>query len=120
MQLFDYPLSINEINQPTELINGDALALFIKRLLLLEKGTFESNPDLGVGILKYRYMDISRADELKNEIVNQLCSALPMFSNVDVEILSTNNNTIRFRIILDDNILSFVSSTTKLTLEELK
>lgn len=119
-RISDYPFSVNKISLPNELHNIDALSLYIKKLLLMEKGDYESNPNMGVGIRNYRYNEKSSLDLLKNEIEKQIITFIPFFSNVSVDITSYNNKTVKFTIVLDDNILAFTSDETTYTLEDLK
>lgn len=118
MKIYDYPLSINKINLPKELENIDALTLYLKKLIIMDKGTYESNPNMGVGIRNYRYDDPSNLLLLKNEIEDQIMKFLPYFSTIDVNV-EYNNKTAYFKIILDKNIFSFKTSTSTYTLEDI-
>lgn len=112
----DYSLSINKIQQPKVYENLEALQLQIKKLLLMEKGTYESVPNMGVGIRNYRYKYNEESEALKEEIQQQISTYLPYFTLVEVDIVKIENKIITFNVILDKNILQFKSNTEEKTL----
>ena len=49
-------MSVNDFNEPRMYSNAEGLMLLLSRLVLLEPGTFQSHPDMGVGLLtNFRY-----------------------------------------------------------------
>lgn len=85
--LHEHTLSVDEFNNPKVLKNSEAIATVLVRLLLLEPGTFETHPDMGVGIVsKYRYSFHGRADELRSDFQNQIEKYLPTFQGVKVQV----------------------------------
>ena len=49
-------MSINKFNKPKVLQEPDSGVIRIVRLILLEPGTIQTHPDMGVGIVsKFRY-----------------------------------------------------------------
>ena len=85
----------------------------------MEKGTYESIPNMGIGIRNYRYNDIENINELKKEIEDQISTYLPYFSLVEVEIKNIDNKTVTFNIVLDDTLVRFKSSSSDYSLEEI-
>lgn len=85
----------------------------------MEKGTYESVPNMGVGIRSYRYSDTDDINKLRDEIQHQITTYLPYFQLVEVTVKSINNKTVTFNIILDDNLLQFRSSSDDYTLENI-
>lgn len=115
----DYPFSISKIQLPKVYTSLEALQFQIKKLLLMEKGTYESIPNMGIGIRNYRYNDIENINELKKEIEDQISTYLPYFSLVEVEIKNIDNKTVTFNIVLDDTLVRFKSSSSDYSLEEI-
>lgn len=83
----EYLLSINDINQPMSVTNNDKVVLFIVRLLLLEPGTYQSNPNMGVGLVsRYRYTQDQDIESLTTVVRDQIQTYLPGYNMVDVRI----------------------------------
>ena len=52
----EYSISINEFNKPKEYDGINSLYITLIRLILLEPGTYQTNPNMGVGIVsRFRY-----------------------------------------------------------------
>lgn len=116
--LHDCTLSIDNIGRPRELFNLNALRLSIMKLLLMDKGTYESIPEMGVGIRDYRYDDEENIENLRYEIEKQISTYLPYFSTVEVRIKHISNKTVKFIIVLDNELIAF-KSDENYNLEEL-
>jgi len=82
----DYAFSINNFNQPLELDGNKAVYTYIIKLLLLEKGTIKSHPEMGVGILSYRYSDIENIDTIKQSIYDQIGKYMPTLMVTDIRL----------------------------------
>ena len=85
----EYALSVNNFNEPEVFERAKALMLLLTRLILLEPGTFQSHPDMGVGLLsRYRYTldDGTLANSLKSRILTQIDTYLPILSGVTVNV----------------------------------
>lgn len=82
----EHVLSLNDFGMPKVFDADDAMYVMIIRILLLEPGTFQSHPEMGVGIRsRYRYK--SGEDiliSLQNDIINQINKYLPELTAVDV------------------------------------
>ena len=83
----EYHLSIDEFKEPKVSTNAEAVATLLVRLLLLEPGTFQSHPDMGVGIVsRYRYNMEGKAADLEADFKRQIETYLPNFQNVRVKV----------------------------------
>ena len=82
-------MSVDNFNNPKIFSDAEALLLLLSRLVLLEPGTFQSHPDMGVGLLtNYRYKldDGGLAADLRSRIRNQIDMYLPMLSGIDIQV----------------------------------
>lgn len=93
-------LSLNEFNMPKVFDESDSAYVHIIYLLLLEPGTFQSHPNMGVGLRsRYRYNNNENfLLDLKNSITDQISTYLPELTFVDISL--TVSNTI-LGIIID-------------------
>ena len=83
----EYSLSVNNFNEPKVFEKAKALMLLLTRLVILEPGTFQSHPDMGVGLIsryRYRLDDGTLAADLKSRIQSQIDTYLPFLTGVDV------------------------------------
>lgn len=71
---------------PRVLTDSDADYMHIVYLLLLDPGTFQTHPEMGVGIRRYRFIsDDDILATIKTSIVDQMNRFLP---NIDVNTVS--------------------------------
>lgn len=85
-------ISINKYDKPKVLKNEDSTCMLLLRLLLLNPGSIQSHPNMGVGIIsKWRYSDIDRIAELELEIEKQISTYLPMLMISKVEVTPNEN-----------------------------
>lgn len=105
--------SLNKFTRPKTLEDKEAIYTLLTRLLLLEPGTIQSHPEMGVGIVsRYRYSFEGTARELKKDIENQVERFLPEFQGVSVDVTDSNNGyTIRFAV--DDTLYEFSFNSEK-------
>lgn len=83
----EFSLSVNEFNEPKKYVNAEAICMLLSRLLLLEPGTIQSHPEMGVGLIsKYRYSFAEDADKLKNDFQSQIDKYLPQFTGIKIEV----------------------------------
>lgn len=103
-------MSMNNFSEPKVLEGNDMIATLLIRLILLEPGTIQSHPNMGVGIVsRYRYCDENDIDKLKNDISKQIAEYLPEFQyyNVDIKminrqlLLSININDVVYNLTPD-------------------
>ena len=87
MIIKDVFFDVNKFNEPLEVSGHDAIFYLIVRLMLMNPGTSEINPDMGVGLVtKWRYCDHSDIQRLKNNIEDQISRFLPKLQGVRVNI----------------------------------
>ena len=77
-------LSLNNFNMPLVYSGDVADYAHIVYLLLLEKGKFQSHPDMGVGIRsRYRFTsEENMLNNLQEDIKDQISKYLPSLENV--------------------------------------
>lgn len=101
----EYLLSINEFVQPKVLKKDQAAYTDIIRLFLLEPGTNQTHPEMGIGIrTRYRFSDTSEITKLKQEVKDQLEIYLPNLLTMDVQIEAYNNILAIFISSENDNV----------------
>lgn len=90
--------------------------------MLLEKGTVQSHPDMGVGIIsRYRYSYIDKLNELQDDIQNQISTYLPDLQGVNVIIeASSNDQEILIKISVNDVLYTFKTDTPNNTINLLE
>lgn len=107
----EYLFSIDKFKKPVHITNKTYHAfLLIIRLILMNPGTIQSNPELGVGLVaKYRYGYPNDVSDLANEINEQISTYLPAFSfiNVSAEIDSGNSHVINISLNAREEVLNF-------------
>lgn len=83
-----YLLSLNDFGMPKVLDGTDAMYTNLVYLILLEKGKFQSHPDMGVGIRsRYRFNnDENFLQDLQKDITDQISQYLPELSMLDVSV----------------------------------
>lgn len=96
-------MTINQFQRPIELEGTDAQIMLITRLILLDPGTIQTHPDMGVGLVSmYRYTVEVDLDKLRNRIQSQISKYLPMFTTVQVKVdLNVNEHTLYIYIDTD-------------------
>lgn len=96
-------LSVNRFSKPIVLSGTDAMIVRIIRLILMEPGTIQTHPDMGVGIVsRFRYSTALDQSELENAIMSQVTKYLPMYSFTKVAI-EIDNKSKSIRIYLTDD-----------------
>lgn len=117
----EYVMTTDEFNNPMELKGKDAISKLFINLILLEPGTYNSRPGMGVGLISnYRYGDENDVEKLQREIRKQIDVYLPEFSGVTVN-CSLVGDALRIDIIHNDTLYQFetVIQNNKVTLIEL-
>lgn len=83
----EYLLAINDFNLPKSLDGIETDIILIIRLLLLDPGTYQSHPNMGVGLVsKWRYSDAERLSDLEEEIQKQITAYLPYLAAISVSV----------------------------------
>jgi len=115
----EYTLSVNDFSQPKILSNQDSTCVKIMELILLEKGVYQTRPDMGVGIVsRYRYASPDSASYLKSDIQTQMETYLPELIATDIEVTMLNKN-INIAIVVDSVVYKLVFSSDTATLASL-
>lgn len=105
----EYLLSVDKFKNPTEMKDGDAVALLLMRLMLMEPYTDPLHPDMGVGLNTYRYT-LDNAEELKKRIETQIDTYLPYFSDVSVTLVYCPDHTVNVEIKIQNTVYIYESS----------
>ena len=117
-------MSTNNFNEPAHVDGYAADCLLLTRLILLEPGTIQSHPDMGVGInTRWRYTDETLLMDLESDIESQIEKYLPKFVLTSVECkfgTTTKDNKVIF-ITISSNTMkyTFVSDGITLKLSDL-
>ena len=105
----EYTLSITPLNRPEVLKNQEAIAMLLLRLILLNPGSDPLHPEMGVGIINYRYA-MGRLEELKKRVQDQIATYLPCFPSGNVEITITPNKLCNILITINDVVYTYDSA----------
>ena len=109
----EYSLKVNDFNEPKVSEKQQALMLLLTRLILLEPGTFQSHPDMGVGLIsnfRYRVDDGSLVSDLKSRIQSQINTYLPFLDGVNV-LVEIHDKSFYVTIGIDDLIFGVLYDT---------
>lgn len=122
--LREYHMSVDDFNQPKKTEGKSAIGVLLIRLILLEPGTDQNRPDMGLGIVsRFRYMQESDMDALSEELKNQINTYLAPYSTVNVSITMDNDLQLIFEVSVDDTTYKYVTvqqkNNNEITLSEL-
>lgn len=108
----EYLLSINEYVQP-KVLKGEAAAYTnIIRLFLLDPGTNQTHPEMGIGIRsRYRFSDTAEISTLQAEVKDQLKTYLPNLTVMDVQVKPYGTTLAIFISSTDDQIYAIGYNT---------
>lgn len=110
-------LSIDEFNKPLVMKGKDAIFILLVRLLLLKPGTFQTHPEMGVGIVsRYRYGDDDVLNNLEKDIENQISTYIPQVSGAQVQLSSTLDKELNIQISIGDSLYIFKTDSENDTL----
>lgn len=115
-------MSINKYDKPKILKNEDATYMVLMRLLLLDPGSIQSHPRMGVGIVtKWRYSDMETLKDIELEIEKQISTFLPHLIASKVEVLPNpqRNGEILIKITINNVVYAFETDNTELKLTDL-
>ena len=98
-----HTLSLNDFNRPRVLSGADAAYTAIIHLIYLEKGKFQSHPDMGVGIrTRYRFSGQDNVlDVLQQDIKKQIEKYLPELNAIEVSCEDISDGSIYIDINTD-------------------
>lgn len=87
LALTEQAFSIDDFQNPKVFLNGQAVCTLLVRLIMLEPGTIQSHPDMGVGIVsRYRYSVEGTESELQADIQRQVNKYLPGLQGVRITV----------------------------------
>lgn len=120
MSIVEYTMSVNKIKRPIVLKDKDAIYVLLVRLALLEPGTNQSFPKMGLGLKsKYRYTFAEKLPALINDYKNQIETYLPGLEFVEVT-AEVVDKTLIFKVTIDRNILyPIVINTDTMSLSDM-
>lgn len=117
MAISEFSFSVDDFKSPKVYKNPKAVAVLLTRLLLLEPGTIQSHPEMGVGLYSnFMYgMEGATASSLKSSIQKQITTYLPDFQSLNVSVVQ-KENTLYITIEIDGYVYGFVYNADKQTL----
>lgn len=87
-------LSVDKYYKPLVAKGEDYATLMLIRLILLEPGTFQTHPNMGVGLVsRFRYSNEIDMVKLANSIRDQIILYLPQFTLTDVKCILGDSDT---------------------------
>lgn len=87
-------LSVDKYYKPLVAKGEDYATLMLIRLILLEPGTFQTHPNMGVGLVsRFRYSNEVDMVKLANLIKDQIMLYLPQFTLTDVRCILGDSDT---------------------------
>ena len=87
---------------------NEKMYTFLVRLFLLEPGTFQSNPTMGIGLIsRYRYGDETDIEQLKQDAKEQISTFLPGLESVDVNIEIKDERNLYINITINGIVYRF-------------
>lgn len=117
MKATEFLLSVDEFQNPIVLKDSKAIMTLLVRLLLLEPGTIQSHPDMGVGLIsKYRYGVEGIGSDLQAEFKRQIQTYLPdEFQGIQINV-KEKDKTLQISAEIDGLIygIAFDSDTLKI------
>lgn len=85
MAITEFSFSVDDFQNPKVYKDAEAISTLLVRLLLLEPGTFQSHPEMGIGLIsKYRFGVEGVAQELQSNFQSQIETYLPQFQGARV------------------------------------
>ena len=104
----EYVFSVDQFNKPRQLNTYEKMYTFLVRLFLLEPGTFQSNPTMGIGLIsRYRYGDETDIEQLKQDAKEQISTFLPGLESVDVNVEIKDERNLYINITINGIVYRF-------------
>lgn len=101
-------LSLNPFGRPREYSGKAAWAHLIMNLIMMEPGTYPSQPNMGVGLNRFSYQTIDTwASEVQSLINDQIKTYLPDIPLENIKLIDHTNekgNYVIFQITFSDEI----------------
>ena len=117
MAISEFSFSVDDFKSPKVYKDPKAVAVLLTRLLLLEPGTIQSHPEMGVGLYSnFMYgMEGATASSLKSSIQKQITTYLPDFQSLNVSVVQ-KEDILYITVEIDGYVYGFVYNTDKQTL----
>lgn len=110
----EFSFSVDDFKNPKQYKNAEGIAVLFTRLLLLEPGTIQSHPDMGVGIYsRYAYSVEGKTSELKSDIKKQIDTYLPEFQGANINV-TERDSTYYITIEIDSTVYGITYDTNTL------
>lgn len=109
----EYTLSVDSFNDPKVYKSPKSIQLLLTRLILLEPGTFQTHPEIGVGLIsKFRYSidDGNLVQNLCSRIRTQIDTYIPIFAGAQVN-AQVSSKSIYGTITIGNYVFSFGYNT---------
>ena len=117
MAISEFSFSVDDFKSPKVYKDPKAVAVLLTRLLLLEPGTIQSHPEMGVGLYSnFMYgMEGTTASNLKSSIQKQITTYLPDFQSLNVSVVQ-KEDILYITVEIDGYVYGFVYNSDKQTL----
>lgn len=120
-EIYEYGLAIDDFLNPVKYKGKDAIEVLLCRIILLEPGTYETHPNMGVGIVsRYRYMPNTELGTLREDITQQIATYLPWLYGVEVQTTIPSQGKIRIVIKANEQIFALTYDTSSANLKREK
>ena len=87
MSISEFAFAVDDFQNPKVFKDGEAVCTLLVRLLLLEPGTIQSHPEMGVGLMsRYRFSIEGTASELQSDFQRQVDKYLPELQGVKINV----------------------------------
>ena len=111
MAITEFGFSVDDFKNPRIYKNAEAVSTLLVRLLLLEPGTIQSHPDMGVGLIsKYRYSVEGAGVQLQGEYQRQVEKYLPQFQGAQITV-TEKNKQFQISVQIDDTLYGIYYDT---------
>lgn len=124
MAITEFAFSVDDFENPKVYKDPEAICTLLIRLLLLEPGTIQSHPDMGVGLIsRYRFSVEGSASALEGDFQQQVEKYLPQFQGARISVtekdhafnISVEIDGALYGIYYDTNTTTVRSGYTNLT-----
>ena len=117
----EYSFGVDKFNKPIVLKDKEAIGTRLMELIMMEPGDDPLHPDMGVGLVTYRY-GVHNLEDLRTRVQKQIETYLPFYQNADIAIIRTPDKVINIEISLGGMKYIYNSKNTSkpITLEDLR
>lgn len=114
----EYLLNTDKFKRPEVVKDKDAIYILLVRLALMEKGEYQTMPDMGLGLRsRYRYSYAEDVGKLVTDYEDQINTYLPDLSNVKVK-AKVQDHTLYIEVAVGDTVYPVYFNTETKTLED--